>query len=279
MSNVIVANKYRLTKKIGEGSFGKIYSATYKNPKNEGEERLSKKFAIKIMTSEYVPYLINEISIYEKIDGIKNVPSLYDTGKEGQYNYIVMDLLEQSLEDVRLSYGEQMSLKVVIHLSLQMVKIIEEIHEKGIIHRDLKPANFLLKTNEKNISEIYLIDFGLAKSFLDEKQRHYSLKTNEDIVGTRRYMSINTHQGLTSSRRDDIESFSYIMMFLYHGILPWQNQKSMKDVVTIKQEIKWSTETISEFMLIIMYARNLGFTDKPNYSYICNVLNNLSMIC
>ena len=279
MSNVIVANKYRLTKKIGEGSFGKIYSATYKNPKNEGEERLSKEFAIKIMTSEYVPYLINEISIYEKINGIKNVPSLYDTGKEGQYNYIVMDLLEQSLEDVRLSYGEQMSLKVVIHLSLQMVKIIEEIHEKGIIHRDLKPANFLLKTNEKNISEIYLIDFGLAKSFLDEKQRHYSLKTNEDIVGTRRYMSINTHQGLTSSRRDDIESFGYIMMFLYHGILPWQNQKSMKDVVTIKQEIKWSTETISEFMLIIMYARNLGFTDKPNYSYIRNVLNNLSMIC
>ena len=279
MSNVIVANKYRLTKKIGEGSFGKIYSATYKNPKNEGEERLSKEFAIKIMTSEYVPYLINEISIYEKIDGIKNVPSLYDTGKEGQYNYIVMDLLEQSLEDVRLSYGEQMSLKVVIHLSLQMVKIIEEIHEKGIIHRDLKPANFLLKTNEKNISEIYLIDFGLAKSFLDEKQRHYSLKTNEDIVGTRRYMSINTHQGLTSSRRDDIESFGYIMMFLYHGILPWQNQKSMKDVITIKQEIKWSTETIGEFMLIIMYARNLGFTDKPNYSYICNVLNNLSMIC
>ena len=278
MSNVIVANKYRLTKKIGEGSFGKIYSATYKNPKNEGEERLSKEFAIKIMTSEYVPYLINEISIYEKIDGIKNVPSLYDTGKEGQYNYIVMDLLEQSLEDVRLSYGEQMSLKVVIHLSLQMVKIIEEIHEKGIIHRDLKPANFLLKTNEKNISEIYLIDFGLAKSFLDEKQRHYSLKTNEDIVGTRRYMSINTHQGLTSSRRDDIESFGYIMMFLYHGILPWQNQKSMKDVVTIKQEIKWSTETISEFMLIIMYARNLGFTDKPNYSYIRNVLNNLLIL-
>ena len=279
MSNVIVANKYRLTKKIGEGSFGKIYSATYKNPKNDGEERLSKEFAIKIMTSEYVPYLINEISIYEKINGIKNVPSLYDTGKEGQYNYIVMDLLEQSLEDVRLSYGEQMSLKVVIHLSLQMVKIIEEIHEKCIIHRDLKPANFLLKTNENNISEIYLIDFGLAKSFLDEKQRHYTLKTNEDIVGTRRYMSINTHQGLSGSRRDDIESFGYIMMFLYHGILPWQNQKSMKDVVMIKQDIKWSTETIGEFMLIIMYARNLGFTDKPNYSYIRNVLNNLSMIC
>ena len=279
MSNVIVANKYRLTKKIGEGSFGKIYSATYKNPKNDGEERLSKEFAIKIMTSEYVPYLINEISIYEKINGIKNVPSLYDTGKEGQYNYIVMDLLEQSLEDVRLSYGEQMSLKVVIHLSLQMVKIIEEIHEKCIIHRDLKPANFLLKTNENNISEIYLIDFGLAKSFLDEKQRHYTLKTNEDIVGTRRYMSINTHQGLSGSRRDDIESLGYIMMFLYHGILPWQNQKSMKDVVIIKQDIKWSTETIGEFMLIIMYARNLGFTDKPNYSYIRNVLNNLSMIC
>ena len=279
MSNVIVANKYRLIKKIGQGSFGKIYLASYKDNEKENEERLSNKFAIKIMTAEYADYLMNEISIYEKINGIKNIPSLYDAGKEGKYNFIVMDLLEQSLEDIRLSYGDQMSLKLVIHLSLQMLQIIEDIHEKGIIHRDLKPANFLLKTNENNISEIYLIDFGLAKSFLDDKQRHYMLKTNEDIVGTRRYMSINTHQGLSGSRRDDIESFGYIMMFLYHGILPWQNQKSVTEVVTIKQEIKWSSETIGDFMLILMYARNLGFTDKPNYTYIRNVLNNLSLIC
>jgi serine/threonine protein kinase len=284
MSNVIVANKYRLTKKIGEGSFGKIYLATYKDNKERLDEKSSTSvitsdvFAIKIMTSNNERYIINELSIYEKIKGIKNVPSLYESGKEGKYNYMVMELLEQSLEDLRKSYGEQMSLKVVIHLSLQMLIIIEQIHEKGIIHRDLKPANFLLKTNESNISEIYLIDFGLARCFLDDKQRHYSLITNEDIVGTRRYMSINTHQGISSSRRDDIESFVYIMMFLYYGGLPWQNQKSVKDVVTIKEESKWSMEVVGEFILILIYARNLGFTDKPNYIYIRNVLNNLASV-
>ena len=252
MSNVIVANKYRLTKKIGEGSFGKIYSATYKNPKNEGEERLSKEFAIKIMTSEYVPYLINEISIYEKINGIKNVPSLYDTGKEGQYNYIVMDLLEQSLEDVRLSYGEQMSLKVVIHLSLQMVKIIEEIHEKGIIHRDLKPANFLLKTNEKNISEIYLIDFGLAKSFLDEKQRHYSLKTNEETLKNESFISYM----FILSQKDKMELmnvFQYILLAIIPIVFI---TKIMKTYLPPYDDYKGNIEILIEVIVQLIVLCN-----------------------
>jgi serine/threonine protein kinase len=58
-----------------------------------------------------------------------------------------------------------MSLKVVIHLALQMINITEQIHARGIIHRDLKPANFLLKTNAQQISELYLIVFGLGVVF------------------------------------------------------------------------------------------------------------------
>ena len=273
MARVIVAGKYQLLKKIGAGSFGKIFSA--KDITSAADT--SEVYAVKIMTLEHTALLKNEVAIYEKLREIKNIPTLYACGIEGKFNYMVMDLLEQSVEQLRLDYGDQMSLKVVLHLATQMLTLVEQIHAYGIIHRDLKPANFLLKTNAQQISELYLIDFGLAKSFLDDKDRHLSIKTNEHIVGTQRYMSINTHQGLTASRRDDLESIGYIMLFLYHGQLSWQNQNSISQVVELKQKLNYG-HTIGEFVLFVQYCRNLGFADKPNYAYLQGMLENLNKL-
>jgi len=138
--------------------------------------------------------------------------------------------------------------------------------------------NFLLKTNAQNISELYLIDFGRAKCFLDDKNRHCTIKTNEQIIGTTRYMSVNMHQGLTASRRDDLESLGYSFLFLYHGKLPWQNQPSLSSVVDLKQQFGWFNNTIGEFVLFILYSRNLGFADKPNYDYLRSILVNLNKL-
>jgi len=291
MARVIVAGKYQLLKKIGAGSFGKIYSArgvtpltpqsgeadAVDNTSPNGGSGGATPLAIKIMSIEHALLLENEVAIYEKIREIKYIPSIYASGTEGKFNYLVMDLLEQSIEELHKNYGDQMSLKVVIHLALQMLNITEQIHAHGIIHRDLKPANFLLKTNTQNISELYLIDFGLAKCFLDEKKRHCSIKTNEQLVGTTRYMSVNVHQGLTASRRDDLESLGYSLLFLYHGQLPWQNQPSLASVVELKQQFGWVNNTIGEFVLFILYCRNLGFSDKPNYDYLRGILTNLNI--
>jgi serine/threonine protein kinase len=278
MARVIVAGKYQLLKKIGAGSFGKIFSAKdISASAAETEIEVEKEYAVKIMTLEHTALLQNEVAIYEKLREIKNIPTLYAYGIEGKFNYMVMDLLEQSAEQLRMDYGDQISLKVVLHLATQMLTLVEQIHAYGILHRDLKPANFLLKTNAQQISELYLIDFGLAKCFLDEKSRHLSIKTNEVIVGTQRYMSINTHQGLTASRRDDLESIGYIIIFLYHGQLSWQNQKSISKVVELKQKLDYS-DTIGEFVLFVRYCRNLGFTDKPNYAYLRGMLENLNKL-
>jgi serine/threonine protein kinase len=279
--HIIVGKTYRLIKKIGEGSFGKIFLARHKETNQE--------VAIKLVKQSGSNEENNELMIYSKIKDVKYIPSLYASGSEGQFNYIVMELLEQNLDQLLSSYGKTLLLPVVIHLGLQMLKIIESIHLKGVIHRDIKPANFLLKPNAQNISELYLIDFGLSTSFLDEKNKHIQMKTNERLIGTPRYMSVNTQQNITPSRRDDLESLGYILIYLHKGELPWQGQGQAQQQThevrheksfALKQDFDWAYNNtiIGEFILFIQYCRNLKFTDEPNYEYLRNILTNLARI-
>ena len=267
-ASIIVGKTYRLIKKIGEGSFGKIYNAQHKDS--------GKEIAVKLITKENHQTLFeNEILMYERLKGSKYIPSLYASGSEGKYNYFVMPLLEQNLEQLRASYGAQMNMNVILHLGVQMLNALEFVHEKGILHRDIKPANFLLKTNAENISELYLIDFGLAGLYYYQ-DKHIPMKTGEKTMGTPRYMSVNVQQGFTASRRDDVESLGYILIFLQKGELPWQNSGEMSQA--IKQTFGWAyaSNIVGEFILFNQYCKNLSFSVKPNYDYLRNVLTNLS---
>ena len=281
--NVIVGKTYRLTKKIGEGSFGKIFAAEHVEQMHVKQMHVEQPveadtYAVKLILKENNQALWqNEINIYERLQGVKYIPSLYAAGSEGKYNYIVMDLLEQNLEQLRTSYGSAMNLSVILHLGCQMITLLETIHSKGILHRDIKPENFLIKTPRHNgISELYLIDFGLARCYITENTNtHIPMKTNETIIGTLRYMSVSVQQGFTASRKDDLESLGYILLYLQQGELPWQKTGEMS--IAIKQTFGWgyANQVVGEFILFIQYCRGLNFSAKPNYDYLRNLLMNL----
>ena len=135
--------------------------------------------------------------------------------------------------------------------------------------------------NNKNI--IYIIDFGLSKRFRDPKTGHHiPYRDGKNLTGTARYASINTHLGLEQSRRDDIESMIYVLIYLFNGELPWQGipaKDNKEKYEKIKQKkIKTKEESHSEGLTkeiqeIVHYSRNLRFDDRPNYESIRKIFN------
>ncbi|KAF5921447.1 hypothetical protein HPG69_012496 [Diceros bicornis minor] len=212
------------------------------------------------------------------------IPTIRWCGAEGDYNVMVMELLGPSLEDLFNFCSRKFSLKTVLLLADQMISRIEYIHSKNFIHRDVKPDNFLMGLGKKG-NLVYIIDFGLAKKYRDARtHQHIPYRENKNLTGTARYASINTHLGIEQSRRDDLESLGYVLMYFNLGSLPWQGLKAATKRQKYERisEKKMSTpiEVLckgypSEFATYLNFCRSLRFDDKPDYSYLRQLFRNL----
>ncbi|GFY50487.1 casein kinase I isoform alpha [Trichonephila inaurata madagascariensis] len=266
----IVGMKYKLIRKIGSGSFGDIYLGI--NQSN-GEEVAVKMESIKA----HHPQLLYESKIYKVLLGGIGIPQIRWYGQEKDYNVLVMDLLGPSLEDLFNFCSRRFTMKTVLMLADQMISRVEHVHNKNFIHRDIKPDNFLMGIG-RHCNKVFLIDYGLAKRYRDSRTRHHiAYRKDKNLTGTARYASINAHLGIEQSRRDDMESLGYVLMYFNRGSLPWQGLKA----VTKKQkyekisEKKMSTdiETLcknfpDEFVMYLNYCRTLRFEETPDYAYL-----------
>ncbi|TRY87146.1 hypothetical protein DNTS_010213 [Danionella cerebrum] len=272
-----VGNRYRLGRKIGSGSFGDIYIGT---DISVGDEVAIKLECVKTKH----PQLHIESKIYKMMQGGVGIPIIKWCGAEGDYNVMVMELLGPSLEDLFNFCSRKFSLKTVLLLADQMISRIEYIHSKNFIHRDVKPDNFLMGLGKKG-NLVYIIDFGLAKKYRDARtHQHIPYRENKNLTGTARYASINTHLGIEQSRRDDLESLGYVLMYFNLGSLPWQGLKAATKRQKYERisEKKMSTpiEVLckgypSEFATYLNFCRSLRFDDKPDYSYLRQLFRNL----
>ena len=269
LEGIILMNKYHCISKLGNGAFGSVYKAIY----NKEE------YAIKVENKKKNANLLeNESALMYYLRGT-NIPyvKLYTSTED--YNIIVMELLGKSLGYYQTELNN-FSLKTICMLGEQIIYILEYIHEHHIIHRDIKPDNFCMGlTNSKYV---YLVDFGLARKYRSSSTLiHYPLNKKKKLIGTPRYASINALKGLEQSRRDDLESLSYVLIFLLKGELPWQhtNAKTKEErnqKILDKKMVITSAELCEglpiEFEEFIEYIKNLEYTQKPDYDFLRNLL-------
>lgn len=275
----IINGNYNLIKMLGFGAFGEIHLAYDTNTKM----LRAIKFEI---ASHKNPQLKHEHSIIEQLnkpdnnnqippDGIPGIPRVYLFDRmENKYNYMVMDFLGPSLSDLFQFKEKSFSLETVLMIGIQMLTRIEYIHEKGFIHRDIKPENFVIGLNEKS-NIVHIIDFGLSKRYKDKNTgQHIPYRENRHLVGTVRYASINAHLGVEQSRRDDIESIGYVLVYFFLGRLPWQSKldkgkppvnKIMEKKLITPPEILCKKMPM-EFSYYFHYCKNLKFEDRPDYT-------------
>ena len=268
ITSLVFNDLYQIDRKISEGSFGTVYCGV--NLKN------SKKVAIKVekSTISMNSVLYKEAKLLKKLQGIKGIPQLYYCGQKFIYKAMVLDLLGLDLLQYFKKF-RRFSLKTVCKIAYQLIRILQSIHDKGIVHRDLKPENIATGIEDSS-DALYLIDFGIAKEFL-EAGRHIPYQEGRPFLGTIRFASLAAHKGIELSRKDDLESLGYLLVFFLKGKLPWQSplKMSQKDrkqmVLNLKEKTKVEELCLKlpqAFNIYMRYVKNLSFKEIPNYAYL-----------
>jgi len=161
-------------------------------------------------------------------------------------------------------------------MGISMIDRIEQFHLKNLLHRDIKPENFVIGVNEEN-GMIHLIDFGLARLYKNLQGLHVAMREGYGLIGTARYASINAHLGRELSRRDDLESIGYTLLYFLKGKLPWQDVKGSNRKAKYKKikemKLSLSVDKLCEgapscFSVYMNYVRNLNFAEAPSYKHL-----------
>ncbi len=268
---------YNLYHIIGEGAFGIIY-----NCKNKITQ---KDYAMKIdKTSHGLKTIKYEASILKYLKNVANVAKLIHYGSFDKKQYMVLHLYGLTLEEYLIS-TTHVKLVDKISYALKMLEVLKNVHNKGILHRDIKPENYVFTMDMR---ELVLIDFGISKIYIDNTKKHKPTGKTEQLVGCLQYASINSHNHEELSRRDDIISLAYTIMYLFCGELPWDNihldgsynkSESIKQIKKNFIKNNYVDKLKNKIKNIISYLYDLTYEEKPNYFlleiHINNILENI----
>eukprot|EP00002_Diphylleia_rotans_P001675 TRINITY_DN1093_c0_g3_i1.p1 TRINITY_DN1093_c0_g3~~TRINITY_DN1093_c0_g3_i1.p1 ORF type:complete len:597 (-),score=113.47 TRINITY_DN1093_c0_g3_i1:616-2406(-) len=264
---------------LGKGSFGEVRSA----------ERVSDGLGVAVKLQEATDaegratssHLNNEHAVMSALAQCQGFPKAFALGSTQNHYYLVMSRLGPSLHEVHEKCGNRFSIKSITMLALRSISRLESLHSKGFVHCDIKPENFLMGPGN-DINKLFLVDFGLSFRWQAPNGKHIRYRDGKHgITGTLRYCSLNAHGGIELSRRDDLESLFYTLIFLAKGQLPWQGQTGTKEAKRQKVFEKKKNIPLQElckelpvqYIHILEYIRGLKFDAAPNYDYCRDLMN------
>ncbi|PIA48564.1 hypothetical protein AQUCO_01400863v1 [Aquilegia coerulea] len=279
---------YKVERKLGKGGFGQVFVGRRASGGNEratgaGAMEVALKFEHRSSKGcNYGPPY--EWQVYNTLGGSHGVPKVHYKGRQGDYYVMVMDMLGPSLWDAWNSSGQAMSSEMVACIAVESISILEKMHSRGYVHGDVKPENFLLgQPGTAQEKKLFLVDLGLATKWRDGATgQHVEYDQRPDVFrGTVRYASVHAHLGRTASRRDDLESLAYTLIFLHRGRLPWQGyQGDNKSFLVCKKKMATAPDLLccfcpppfKQFLEIVV---NMKFDEEPNYSKLVSLFETL----
>jgi len=211
MSSKVIVGRYELLEKIGDGGMAVVYKAK--------DRLLNRAVAVKILKPEYLndeKFIHNFKKESHAAASLShpNIVSIYDLGKEGNINYIVMELVDGKPLSQIIRESTPLDYKQVVAYSKQIASGLAAAHKHGIIHRDVKPHNILI--NEEGIAKI--ADFGIAKAI---SSTTIVDGTNEAVMGSVHYFSPEQARGGYVDEKSDIYSLGIVMYEMLTGEVPF----------------------------------------------------------
>lgn len=210
MSNRLLAGRYELIEKIGDGGMAIVY---------KGKDRLLNRYvAIKILRPEYVKdeqFIANFIRESQAAAGLThpNIVGVYDVGHEGNIHYIVMEFIEgKALSDIIKEQGK-LEYKDAINITKQVASALSLAHKNQIVHRDVKPHNIMITT--QGVAK--LADFGIAKAV----SASTLVGENNKVIGSVHYFSPEQARGAYVDDRSDIYSLGIVLYEMLSGKVPF----------------------------------------------------------
>jgi serine/threonine protein kinase len=273
---------------LGSGSFSQVFPA---------RDASGAAVALKLDTSKIISgrrrraMVAFEAAVLRELAGVPGVPTVFwqgtaqPPGGEKPLPAIILPRLQCTLTEWLRGLrgrGAALSMRQSACMAVEILRVVAAVHGRRYLHRDIKPDNIMLGPGPARAT--YLVDFGLAKKYVDEKGAHIPFTDRKgNLVGTPRYCSTFTHEHIESSRRDDLQSVLFVFLSVYFDRLPWQKTRRCQiteaDVVRYKRDFllggsrderydRWLRQFPQDFFHVSRYVYNLGFEEEPNYDFI-----------
>jgi serine/threonine protein kinase len=274
--NQILFKKYHPIKEIGKGTFSTVYASINIKTRAFVAIKVEKRGKDNIELLESEAFLLHSLRGF-------GIPEVLSYGRTKTHNILVLPLLGKSLLDMFILNNSAINFNDICGIAIQILDRIEWVHSNNIVYRDIKPENFLFGKKDNDV--LYLIDFGLCRKYKSSRTgKHIKPKCLGKFTGTSRYASVYAMAGNEQSRRDDIESIGYMIIFFMKKRLPWQGIKGrtykecyhklflMKKYMKIEELCKGLPREIIEYMNI---AKAMKFEQEPDYNYLKNLFKSI----